>query len=263
MRRLLEHRFKILLLVTLGVLAAFPVILDLVEEDNPGASADVMFVLTSPVLLAGTLVVSDRRRTLVVALCLLVPMLLFGGVTRFAEPGKWIVLQHVFRLVFLAFVMVVLLRYLFRPGKVNFDTISASMCVYLLLGVFWENVFSAMETLRHGSFVQTVQPPGQRPQPVSDTRRSLEMLYFSFATLTTLGYGDIVPTTATARMFAVTEAMMGQGYLLIMVSRLVGMYGTQAFVPPASLEALVTDARCSHSIKGPQKLTSEIQQGEG
>jgi hypothetical protein len=58
---------------------------------------------------------------------------------------------------------------------------------------------------------------------------TLRVLYFSFTTLTGVGYGDIVPVTTTARMCAITEALMGQAYLYVMVARLVGMQVSQAF----------------------------------
>jgi hypothetical protein len=58
--------------------------------------------------------------------------------------------------------------------------------------------------------------------------RLIHMLYFSFTTLTSVGYGDVVPRTNIARMLAVTEALVGQCYLLVMVSRLVGLHVAQA-----------------------------------
>ena len=53
-------------------------------------------------------------------------------------------------------------------------------------------------------------------------------VYYSFVTLTTLGYGDITPLTREAGMFAYTEAMIGQLYLAILVARLIGMYVTSS-----------------------------------
>ena len=137
---------------------------------------------------------------------------------------------------FQVFVVVVLLGYLFRAGFVTLDIVSASLCVYLALGVFWENVYSILETLRPGSIVVVDAAQARTGGPESDLSRTMEMLYFSFATLTSLGYGDIVPKTSSARMFAVAEALTGQLYLVVMVSRLVSMYGTQAFALPVSSE---------------------------
>ena len=55
---------------------------------------------------------------------------------------------------------------------------------------------------------------------------SIDMLYFSFTTLTTLGYGDITPTSYTAKMWAMTEAMVGVMFLAVMISRVVSHFGS-------------------------------------
>jgi len=55
-------------------------------------------------------------------------------------------------------------------------------------------------------------------------RQSVFPLYYSFVTMTTLGYGDIVPRSSSARMFAAIEALMGQLYLAVLVARLVGLH---------------------------------------
>jgi hypothetical protein len=232
----LKHRFKILLASLLTVLVLLPVIVDFAGQVDPRAKAFLVFGFTSLFLLASLLVLSDHRRTLMAALCILVPTLVFGTLARFLEPGRWIVLDHLLRMGFHVFVIVVLLGYLFRPGFVTLDTVSASLCVYLVLGVLWENVFSILETLRPGSIVLSDAAQARTGGSASDLSRTMEMLYFSYATLTSLGYGDIVPKTSSARMFAVAEALTGQLYLVVMVSRLVSMYGTQAFAPPVSRE---------------------------
>jgi hypothetical protein len=60
--------------------------------------------------------------------------------------------------------------------------------------------------------------------PTDSSAHATELLYFSFVTLTTLGFGDIVPAREMSRMFAVTEAIVGQLYLTIFVARLVALY---------------------------------------
>lgn len=139
--------------------------------------------------------------------------------------GFW---DHGLRILFIGFLVVELLRHLFRPEIVNFDTLCASLCVYLMIGLIWMNIFVILETVAPGSIVSTVDTNRQRPE-VGELERSINMLYFSFTTLTSVGYGDVVPRTNIARMLAVTEALVGQCYLLVMVSRLVGLHVAQAF----------------------------------
>jgi len=228
MSALYRHRFKLLLASLVGLILIVPVALDLVPHRRD-VDALVVFGISTVALLAGTLVVSGRRGALVFALCLLVPSLLLEAATAVLGSEELALCHHLLRLVFLGFVMVELLRRLFLPGPVTFDTISASLCVYLLLGVTWAHVYVLMETLAPGGVVTVVSPGAGLARVSEEPGLFLRMVYFSFSTLTGVGYGDLVPATTTARMFAVTEAMMGQAYLYVMVGRLVGMQVSQAF----------------------------------
>jgi hypothetical protein len=101
----------------------------------------------------------------------------------------------------------------------------------------WWQVYAMMEALTPGCVVP-VFPPGAGLAGVGgESTLSFRMLYFSFSTLTGVGYGDIVPVTMAARMCAVTEAMMGQAYLYVMVGRLVGMQVSQTFAERAPAAA--------------------------
>jgi hypothetical protein len=234
MSALFRHRFKLLLASLVGLILIAPVGLDLVPDRTGAASALVMFGVSTVALLAGMLAIGGRRGTRVVGLGLLVSSLLLEVATALLWPGELAFCHQLLRLVFLGFVIVELLRRLFLPGPVTFDTISASLCVYLLLGVTWAHVYVLMETLAPGGVVTVVHPGAGLAGASEEPALFLRMVYFSFTTLTGVGYGDRVPATTTARMFAVTEAMMGQAYLYVMVGRLVGMQVSQAFAAGAS-----------------------------
>jgi hypothetical protein len=236
MSALFRHRFKLLLASLVGAILVVPVILDLVPRRRE-VDALVVFAISTVALLAGTLVISGRRGALVFALCLLVPSLLLEAATGVLWPGELAFFHHLLRLVFLGFVTVELLRQLFLPGPVTFDTISASLCVYLLLGVSWGHVYVLMETLAPGCVSTVVRPGAGLAGASGETALFLRMVYFSFTTLTGVGYGDLVPATTTARMGAVTEAMMGQAYLYVMVGRLVGMQVSQTFATGGTPQA--------------------------
>jgi hypothetical protein len=197
----------------------------------------VVFGVSTGALLAGTLVVSGRRGARVFALGLLVPSLVLEAATALLGHAELAFCHHLLRLVFLGFVMVALLRQLFTPGAVTFDTISASLCVYLLLGVAWAHVYVLLETLAPGCVFTVVRPGAGLAGADGESALTLRLLYISFTPLTRVGYGDIMPVTTTARMFAITEALMGQAYLYVMVARLVGMQVTQAFATGDSPQA--------------------------
>jgi polyferredoxin len=97
--------------------------------------------------------------------------------------------------------------------RVNHDVIWAAVNVYLLLGLVWSYGYEFLELANPQSFT------GPDPNLNRD-----DFFYFSYVTLATLGYGDIVPATRPARAMAIFEALTGQLYLAILIARLVGAY---------------------------------------
>lgn len=108
---------------------------------------------------------------------------------------------------------------------VSGDAIFGAVCGYLLLGIIWSLLYYAAETASPGSFVMSA--PRSNDIAVAQLNRS-DLSYYSFITLATVGYGDVIPTTPLARMLAWTEAITGQFYLAILVAGLVGFKVTQA-----------------------------------
>ena len=100
--------------------------------------------------------------------------------------------------------------------EITLNRLVGAVCVYLLLGTIWAVAYSLVDVVSPGSFT------GFSPQ---DGRGwDSEWLYFSFVTMTTLGYGDILPVSATARVLAYLQAIFGQFYLAILVAGLVSAY---------------------------------------
>ena len=106
------------------------------------------------------------------------------------------------------------LRFVVRAPVVNSETIYAALSTYLLAGVFFGVLYSAIEYIWPGSF----------SGPDEFTEASA--VYYSFVTLATLGYGDFLPRTEFARGVATFEVIGGQLYLAVMVARLIGAFGT-------------------------------------
>jgi len=99
---------------------------------------------------------------------------------------------------------------------INTNRIVGAICVYLLLGVIWAMAYSLVDLASPGSFAGF--------SPMGDLGFDSEWLYFSFVTMTTLGYGDILPVSATARGLAYMQAIVGQFYIAVLVAGLVGAY---------------------------------------
>ena len=115
----------------------------------------------------------------------------------------------------------IILRFILSEGTVTSERIFAALDVYLLIGIMCGLLFCIFEEQWPGSFAfQGSSFAGSKQNPLSHT------IYFSFVTLGTLGYGDIIPVSGPARALAVVEAIIGQMYLVVIVARLVSLYKT-------------------------------------
>jgi voltage-gated potassium channel Kch len=100
--------------------------------------------------------------------------------------------------------------------EVDLNRIAGAFCAYLMLGFIWSVSYMILFSLDQGSF---------RGLPnIGDDLRLMDLQYFSFVTMTTLGYGDVVPVSEIARALAAAEAVIGQIYLAVLVAALVGTY---------------------------------------
>ena len=104
----------------------------------------------------------------------------------------------------------VILNRIFRHPEVSVATIVGAICAYLLIGIVFAEVYLLLDDL------DTFFAQGPRP--------SGDFLYFSFVTLTTLGYGDLTAGSRAAKTIVVYEAITGQLFLAILIARLVGSF---------------------------------------
>jgi len=103
-------------------------------------------------------------------------------------------------------------RFVVTSPKVDSETVHAALSTYLLAGVFFGVLYSAIEFNSPGSF--------SGPDQFTDSAAT----YYSFVTLATLGYGDFLPRSELARGVATLEVIAGQLYLAVMVARLIGAF---------------------------------------
>jgi Ion channel len=108
------------------------------------------------------------------------------------------------------------LRFALRARRVDAEHVYAALAAYLLAGVFGGVLYQEIERHWPGSFATGDAPLTDFPVSTG--------IYFSFVTLATLGYGDVVPKSEVARGIAIVEAIAGQLYLAVMVARLVSIY---------------------------------------
>lgn len=201
-------------------------------EDLPNGNF-VESSLVTLVMVAALLAVARRPRVLMVAALLIAP----------AIAGKW--LHHFFPnhisvhyflgfgIVFFGFTIYRILRFILQTEYVDAEVLSAGIVVYLLLGLLWSQAYVLLGQLTPDSFQFT---------PVGNSKGGMDSFnafYFSFSTITTVGFGDIAPASRVARTLAIMEATTGTLYLAILISRLVGRYSsaTRTDLPRHSDEA--------------------------
>lgn len=207
-----RHRFACLFFSLLLTLMAAPVLTAM------GMSARFMEVMLGLNLLAAVLVTLYRWKSYVFLCLVIVIVLTRGGYALLGTKGLLMTSQGGGVAICLVSIFI-MFRLILSEGTVTTGRIFAALDVYMMIGVVCGLLFNLIEEQWPGSF--SVQggflPAGGKVQ-LGHT------LYFSFVTLGTLGYGDILPVSGPARALAVMESIGGQMYLVVVVARLVSLY---------------------------------------
>jgi len=172
---------------------------------------------SSAVLLAGLFSMYHKRALLLVGMLLLAPAMAARWVFFWLETPALAPISISFWLLFTAYNAAALFVFIQRRGAPSNDTIYGGICVYVLLGFCFGAGFALVEALNPGSFRFA------EAAPTNITALEIQMMYFSFVTLSTLGYGDITPLAPTARSLAMIEAVVGPMFVAVFLARLVGI----------------------------------------
>jgi hypothetical protein len=209
-----------LLVVILLLLIISPIAAVFDDQDN------LISPLMAVVLLAVTFGAAEKKRT---AWCMaglivvwLVISVLTDGSGLFAGQS---LLAPLLFLLLLGTIFIFLARWLVRAVRIDAEVLCAAICGYLIIGILWAGLYAVVLVENPKALVS----PGST-EPQIDLGG---MLYFSYATLTTTGFGDIIPKSPLVRMLAVTEAIVGIFYNTIVIARFVGLYGLKTSGPGA------------------------------
>ena len=126
--------------------------------------------------------------------------------------------SHLFGVLALAVVIFQLLRFILRAPRVNAEVLSAGVATYLVLALAWMMLYLFAASIVPNAFVLADSVSA------SKTLDGFNAMYFSFITLCTVGYGDIVPAALVVRMLAVLESITGVLYMSVLIARLVSVY---------------------------------------
>ncbi|PYL82250.1 MAG: ion transporter [Verrucomicrobia bacterium] len=214
LRRLRFRRFStVQLLIALALLFTCA---PFVEEIKGGHL--ILSFLFSLVLLSAVLAVANRKRVLVIALVLAIPAIAGRWINNFRPDLVPPAVFLVGGLILIIFVVGHLLRFVLRAPVVTTDVLCASISAYLMLGLMWTMAYWLVDQLTPGGAFSFNTNAGTR------SINGFNGFYFSFITLSTVGYGDITPVSKVARMLAAMEAMTGLLYVAVLIARLVSLY---------------------------------------
>ncbi len=207
-----QYNFVYLLAGLLFLLLGIPLLRDLTGKGYTHIS-EFAFSIS---IFIGIWSLQGSRRWFVFAIVLMV-LGVGGNILALANAGiLFFYMSLGSYIVFLLLAIILAIRQVFRVEKVSGNSIIGAVCIYLLLGVIWSLFYVLVNLLIPDSFGgQITGSPYQQLQ---------DFLYYSFVTLTSLGYGDITPVGATARALSTLEVIFGQFYIAILVAALVANY---------------------------------------
>lgn len=204
------YPYAVLLFAELGLILIFPFL------DGIGYHDEVFRMLAIVVFGAALYTVMGRGRITTIAFIFGVPAIL-SRLIRIVEHRSFLKYpDEALGLAFLIFVTSVLVWSIVSNPSVTADTLAGAVSAYFLIGITFAMAYMLINNLYPGSFRDTVES-GKHFAPSDFT-------FFSFVTLTTVGYGDIVPWNNHARSLAIIESVIGIMYPAVLISRLVGMH---------------------------------------
>jgi hypothetical protein len=211
-RVFIEHRFLLLFLFLLATLIAYP------YAENKGFGYYAFRVLTGSIIGLSVFAVSFRRGLAAVAVLLAIP----AAVEHLLHPnlaaGFFPLLNLTLSFAFDLWIVVAIFRRVFANVRITSETIFGALCIYLLNGISFASIYG---------LVAALQPRAFSLAPLVNTHTipdRFDFIYYSFGMMTQLGAAGITAVTDQARSISVLEAILGQLYLAVLISRLVGAY---------------------------------------
>jgi len=176
----------------------------------------ILNIASTIVFISGVYAAGRNKRSVLILILLGLPWFLSEWV--FTESSETIFASVLFFL----FITGTIINHILHSEKVSTDTLYGAVCVYLLLGLLWASIYSFLEHLSPGIIFVT------NNSDVIGTLTANDLIYYSYTTLTTLGYGDVTSFTPEGRIISVLEAIVGQLFLAFLVARLIAIYTLHA-----------------------------------
>ncbi len=215
-----EHKFFLLFVYLLASLIYYPFVQDgtfSYEVFRVGSSAGIFLAVYA---------VKVRRTLLIFAILLAIPAALQRFLLFRADAGLFSVLGTFLGFIFDVFIVVLMFRRVFAEQQVRSETIFGAICIYLLIGYGFASIYTALDNL---------QPRAFYFDPVTNLQtvhNRFDFVYYSFATMTSMGAAGITPVTRQARSFTIIETTLGVLYLAVLIARLIADYRVSSLPRP-------------------------------
>ncbi len=190
------------------------VIYPYVEQSNMRHGPWILYLLNTFVIVAIVYETSFTRLQLILAFIFGFVILALYWTPTYIPTA---LAQFILHSILYIYAIIMVLRSLTKVQKADTETVYGTISLYILLGLFWTNIYQIIALTIPGAFTFT-DPSLEKTLNWSD------YLYYSFITLTTVGYGDIVPLAPQARSTAILEATTGVLFIAVMVSKTIGLY---------------------------------------
>jgi hypothetical protein len=209
---LTSHRFFLLFVFLLATLILFPY----AEGSHFGSYA--FRVIGSLTVVASVYAANIHRSLLILAIVLAIPALFQRIVLPKVSASSFSIFNIVLSFVFDVVIVVVIFRRMFAAEEPTSETIFAALCIYLLVGFSFASVYGMVAAFQPNAFYLD---PSINLHKVPDR---FDFIYYSFATMTSLGAAGITAVSSQARSFSILEAILGVLYLAVLIARLIAAY---------------------------------------
>jgi hypothetical protein len=207
--KILDQRCFFLFLALLALLIALPFL----AETAHGPV--ILFIVNVTILLTAVAAVGRSRLSFVIAVILVLPAIVFRFLALESSLPGYLALTWGFNAVFYTYILADLLHYVLRRDVMTADKLYGAVAAYILIAILWANLHGVTQYFYPGAYAF-----GGTPKALD----MAELIYFSFTTLATVGFGDITPTLVHARFLTILEMITGVMYVAILIARLTGVY---------------------------------------
>jgi voltage-gated potassium channel len=209
---ILKQNINLLFISLLLFIMLYPLCL------SSGIGMQSLMVFLVIILVAGLRALGPHEKARYLGRLILLFSVLTTGTLYFLHSPYKEVVGMFCSLLFFVFTAVRLQSFVMNMEKLTQERLVSALCVYILMGIIWAQVYFIVDFFHHGAF--TV-PSNQALILMPEHQRFHTLLYYSFITLTTVGYGDITPVLPLARSLSICEVITGQFYIVVLIGHIV------------------------------------------